>query len=199
MRLALALAFALALPACASNRYEGGGEKDWYAYSPTGTKEYYREGGYAAVGVAQGFENFDTGGTGLSAGDSDPGFALRGGYRFQKEFAVELSIENLTGFELEAGNNSVDLDFWHYVVQGKYYFMTERFQPYALVGLGQSTGDVDSLGIDGDGGLIRLGVGTDFYINKDVGLFAEIHYNRLTGDLKDLDHTTALLGVIVRF
>jgi len=205
MRLAAVLVLALALPACASFAPEGGsttnksGGDDFYSGSPTGIKEYGRKGGYGAVAAIQGIEEFDTGGTGLSADNSDVGFAIRGGWRTPEGLAVEGSIESVTGYTLSAGPSHIDLDFSSFSVSGKYYLAKEKVQPYALVGLGWAGVDTRVSGRDANDAFIRIGVGSDFYLTKDVALFAEVNYNRMTGDLKDLDHVDLVLGFLFRF
>jgi outer membrane protein with beta-barrel domain len=199
MKLVLALSLALALPACAAMHPQQQGGEEWYPNSPTGVKEYGRKGGYGSAGVIQSFENFDTAGTGLSASDSDVGFALRAGARLEKNVAIELSAESLTGFGLRGAGGSVDLDMWSVGVQGKYFFSDQKIQPYGLFGFGVANAQVDDLSIDDDGTYIRLGGGADFYVNKDVAIFGEVSYNRMLGDLKDLDHVDFIVGVMVRF
>ncbi len=206
MKLATVLAFALALPACAAPSYEGGsstdlkgGGEEWYSGSPTGRKEYGRKGGYAAVGVVQGFEQFDTGGTGLDADDSDLGITLRGGYRNAEGLAVEGCVESLTGYGLDAGIASTELDFAKVGVRGKYYLGKGQAQPYAFVGVGYGWVDTDIPGIDDNGVFVNLGVGVDVYLSMDVGVFLEGGYTRTTGDIKDLDTMDIAGGVIFRF
>ena len=205
MKLAAALLLALALPACAAVSAEGGsttrrsGDDGWYAGSPTGRKEYGREGGYAGLAGVLGFEQFDTGGTGLSAGDSDLGFAVRGGWRTAEGLAVEGSFESVTGYTVSAGPAETDLDFTSFSVAGKYYFSPDRVQPYAMVGLGHAWVDTDIPGVDDDGAFVRLGGGADFYLSKEVAVFGELSYNRMFGDLKDLDHVDFVIGFLFRF
>jgi hypothetical protein len=202
MKLLTALALALMLPACATS-FAGEGREgkdgEWYPNSPTGIKEYGRKGPYASVGGVLSKENFDTSGTGLSAGDSDLGFAFRVGARLEKNVAVELTAEDITGYTLKGFGSSVDLDLWSIGVQGKYFFSDEKVQPYALVGLGVAHADVDTFDLDDSGSYFRVGGGADIYINKDIAVFGELSYNRMMGDLKDLDHIDFIVGLLVRF
>jgi hypothetical protein len=200
MRLLAALVLALALPACATRWAPQEKGEEWYPHSPTGKKEYGRKGAYASIGGVLSKENFDTSGTGLSAGDSDPGFAFRVGSRLEENVAIELTAENITGYELRGFGTSVDLDLWSVGVQGKYFFSDQRVQPYALVGLGAASADVDMLDLDDSGSYFRVGAGADVYLgDKDIAVFAELAYNRMMGDLKDLDHIDFIVGVLFRF
>jgi opacity protein-like surface antigen len=200
MRLELALALALALPACATASSTGDkGDEEWDSRSPTGKTEYWRKGGYASVGALQGFEHFSNLPSGSTGGDSDLGFAIRGGWRLDRDVAVELTVENATGYTVKGGGFDSTIDFWSYGIQGKYYFADQKFQPYGLVGLGGAHATITNGAGSLSGGLIRIGVGTEYYLKKDVALFGEVSYNRLTGDLKHLDHVDLILGVLVRF
>src|SRR5690349_19094757 len=205
MKLAAALALALALPACAAVSAQEGsttnrsGGDDFYSGSPTGRKEYGRPGGYAGIAAVQGLEQFDTSGTGLSADNSDLGFAIRGGWRTPEGLAIEGSVESVTGYSVSFGPASVDLDFSSVLVAGKYYLGKERVQPYAMVGLGYAWVDTNAPGLDDNAAFVRIGAGADVYITKDVAAFGEVNYNRMTGDLKDLDHVDLVVGFLFRF
>ncbi len=202
MRLLLALALAMALPACATAAGKGDkADENWDSRSPTGKTEYWRKGGYAEVGVLQGFEHFSNQGSGVSAQDSNLGFAIRGGWRVDKAVAVEVTVEDATGYTLKnpGPNPDTNFDLWSFGIQGKYYFSDQRFQPFGLVGFGGSRASVSNGGGNVNGGFVRLGGGTEYYLNKDVALFGELSFNRMTGDLKDFDHVDLVLGVLVRF
>ena len=209
MRLAAVLLLSLALPACASPSFEGGSstnlsgkdEKEWYSGSPTGVKEYGRQGGYGAIGVTKGFEQFDLGGTGLEADDSDLGITLRGGWRTKEGLAFEGCVDSVTGYELgPSGGPTADLDFASFGFRGKYYLGKEKVQPYAFVGVGYSWVNVDLPGLHNDNGIfVNLGAGVDVYLTLDVGVFLEASYSRTTGDIRDLDHMDISGGVVFRF
>ncbi len=205
MRLLLALALALSLPACASAAGGGAdatGGKDWDPHSVTGKTEYWRKGYYGAVGLVQGFEHFNNVPAGASARDSDLGFTLRGGWRVDKDIAVEILAEDETGFGVRApgpGGGTANLDLWSFGVQGKFYFADQRLEPYGLVGIGGATASGDRGLRDGSGAFVRIGGGAEYYLKKDVALFAEASFNRMTGNLKNYDHVNLAVGVLVRF
>jgi opacity protein-like surface antigen len=191
---AVALA-ALLLPACASAYQDK--PKDWNPEDPKGRWRYDMEGGYAAVGLMQSMEHFDLA-PGVGADDSDPGFALRGGWRFTENAAVELGIESVTGFEVDAPPaGSMDVDVWNAAAVGKVYFLPGKIQPYALAGFGWTNYDLP--GGDDGGAFVRLGAGVEFYVDTQLGFFLEGTFDRTTGPVKDLDRTNAILGMVVRF
>jgi hypothetical protein len=202
MRFALALALSCALPACASVQSKA--EEEWYPHSPTGVKEYGREGGYGAFGGLLSFENFDTSGTGIDAGNSDLGFSARGGWRTAEGLAVEGFLEYIPGYDLDVtvpgfGTVSEDLKIWNIGFAGKYYVGHEKVQPYALFGLGWARAEVDNIDVDDSAPFVRFGAGSDFYVTKDVGVFFELDYDVMTGDLDDLNHWNGVLGLVFRF
>jgi len=205
MRLWTALALALVLPACASMAAQEGSKpgaksgEDWYAGDPTGKKEYGRKGAYGGIALLQGIEQFDAGTSGIAYDDSDLGFAIRGGWRTKEGLAVEGSIESVTGYGFDVGPFDEDVDLSSFSVTGKYYLASDRVQPYAMVGLGWAWLESDATDADADGAFVRLGGGVDVYVSKDVAIFAEASYNRMTGDVKDFDHVDVLLGVLFRF
>jgi opacity protein-like surface antigen len=186
------LGLALALPACASPAFapmDDGGSGDGYG----------RPGLYVAAGGFRGFENFDTAGSTIRAKDSDIGFLVRGGIRIADPFAVEVSLEDARGFNLEQGSSSLDVNIASVVATGKWYFATGMLQPYLLGGVGWARADVETLDLDGTAAFFRVGAGVDLYISHNVALFGELNYNRMTGDLRDLDHYDAVLGIMLRF
>lgn len=187
---ALSLVLAAAsLPACASARYQD--EKKAPAEGPAPVWDYARQGPYGSAAFVQGFENFDTR---ASEDDSNVGIALRGGARLKPEVAVEGFLESVPGFEIAGA----DLDMLSFGAQGKYFLSQEKIQPYALAGLGVARAEVDRFD-DESGMFLRVGFGSDFQMNRDFSLFAELNYNRMFGGVDDLDHLDFLVGVTVRF
>jgi hypothetical protein len=189
-KVALSLFLAAAsLPACASYRYQ---DEKAPSEGPSPVWDYSRQGPYASAALVQGFENFDTR---ASEDDSNVGIALRGGARLKPEVAVEGFIESVPGFEIAGA----DLDLLSFGAQGKYFLSRERIQPYALAGLGVARAEIDRFDEDESGMFLRVGFGSDFQMNRDVSLFAELNYNRMFGGVDDLDHLDFLVGLTVRF
>lgn len=184
MKIALALCLGLALASSGCSLV--GGDHD-------------RPGIYAAVGGFRGFENFDTAGTTLRAKDSDIGFLVRGGIRVAEPFAVEVSLEDASGYNLEQGSSSLDVDIASVVAQGKWFPVRGMLQPYLVAGVGWARADVETLDLDGTAVFYRGGLGVDLYLSSNLALFAEVTDNRLTGDIRELDHYDAALGIVFRF
>jgi len=207
MKLAAVLALALSLTACAAVSAEGGSTTnksgttdEWYSGSPTGRKEYGRQGGYGAIGIVQGLEQFDLGGTGLDASNSDVGITLRGGWKTPEGLAFEGCIESITGYSVDAGPGaSLDVDTASFSFRGKYYLGKQKVQPYAFAGVGYEWVDTKVTGLDDNGIFVEIGAGVDVYLTLDVGVFVEGGYHRTTGDIKDLDSVNIAGGVVFRF
>jgi opacity protein-like surface antigen len=192
--LALALGLAASLPGCASAAAAPPAMDDG-----SSSRDYGRPGLYVAVGAMRGFENFDTAGPTLRAKDSDFGFVVRGGYHLGESAALEVSLEDARGFNLEQGSSSLDVNIASVVAQGKWYFSDGMLEPYLLGGIGWARADVETLDLDGNAAFLRAGAGVDLYLSHNIALFAEVNYNRMTGDLRDLDHYDAVAGIVLRF
>jgi len=216
MRLAAAvLAAAVALPACASAARPAAlgaaptaAEGSWYSGTPSGRMDYDRMGPYVALSLIQSMEDFDTGGTGVSADDADPGVGIKGGLRLDPNLSVELALESVAGYQVSAGAAELDLDFTNVVVQGKYYLLTHRVQPFVFAGFGWTDAEADlsvpffsgaSISDSETGTFFRVGAGADVYLTPAFAVFGEASYNRMMGDLKDLDHFDAVIGILFRF
>ena len=133
------------------------------------SSNYSRSGFYLGVGGLYAMENFDTG-RGVDV-DNGPGFNFRLGYRFHPNIAVEAMGERVDDFDLE---NAIGLnvDTWTGTVNGKAFLLTDRFQPYGLLGIGfmrahskiRSGFNVDN---DDTDLAYRFGGGLDSYITEN--------------------------------
>jgi len=162
---------------------------------------YSRPGFYAGIGGLYAIENFDVD-TGVEV-DNAPGFNFRLGYRIIPNFAIEAMGERVDNFELK---NAVGLevDTWTGTLNGKVFFLTHRFQPYGLLGLGimrfyaklrQGFGSNET---ETDLA-IRYGGGLDSYITENWVANLEITYVLPTGDVKDVDYFSFGGGIQYRF
>jgi len=225
MKYVAALVLALSLPACAAaavptpwspaslpgplTSFQGvddgvrGSEKsgEWYPHSPTGKKEFNREGPYIGISAIASFEQFDTPtGSTVTFDDSTAGLGIRFGYRTWANLAVEVVAENSFDFDVMTPLGDAQLDIFNVGIQGKYFLLTEAFQPYALLGGGWTQVDVEGGGsMDDNGAYVRIGAGFELYITRDVALFGEGHLNRTLGGVKDFDHVDIQAGFIFRF
>jgi len=139
--------------------------------------------------------------------DPAPGFGLYGGYRMSPAIALEGQYQLLTktDVDLDGSSNSSDLEVWTFTGNIKIFLWPERFQPYALIGLGAMRADFDDLaGLDVGGSetgfTFRFGGGLDFYITKHV--VAQLGVNYLLPadtDLEDLDYVSYGGGIQYRF
>lgn len=184
----------------------GGGEepapetkKEWYPHSPTGKKEFNREGPYIGISAIGSFEKWDVD-PGIEIDNSSAGLGVRFGYRSWANLSVELVAEDSMDFEIKTPAGKTQLDVFSVGLQGKYYLATEAFQPYALLGGGWTQYDEQSGGdFDDNGAYVRIGAGFELFVTKDVAIFGEGHLNRTLGGVKDLDHIDIQAGLLFRF
>jgi hypothetical protein len=188
---AFAIAVSIFSAGCASASRSDGGDGP--------ESDFARPGVYAGLYGIKAFENFHTGGNSVHAGHSDLGAGVKIGYRVASNVAVEFVAENVRGFDIDDGNVDSNLDLLNFGLMGKYYFATERFQPYVIGGFGVARSDVSNFNYDHDGGFLRGGMGADFYLTRNFALFGEANYNRMVGGTSDLHHIDLQLGLIFRF
>ena len=144
---------------------------------PSETPNFARSGPYLGLGFIYAFEQFDLKGARSQWGpvDDSLGVSGRAGYRLRPHFGAELSFEQYDGFELDRG---AKLKSFLFTVNTKWYALTGRIQPYALVGFGLidsnfntpsgSIGDTDAAG--------RFGAGIDVYLTNHVLVGFESSY-----------------------
>lgn len=157
--------------------------------------DYARSGPYAAALGVGAIETFDhTGPFDFSDGG---GFNIRGGWRFLPRLAAEMQFEYVAGFS----DQGIDIDIWNLMWNAKAFLLTDRWQPYALFGLGVAEANADGPGgsIDDHDFAIRVGGGLDFYVNEHVALTVESAWIKPTDDIKDVNYVTIGGGIQYRF
>jgi len=156
-------------------------------------------GPYIEVGGAYVFENFgrSTNMVGSDYGDSG-GYQVRAGYRINPWVAVEGEWEHDVSFQ-----DNLEASIYDLTVNGKFYPLATRVQPYALVGMGWINGLNDSTTREDQSSLgFRFGLGVEAYITKSMGVAAEAGYVLpATGYLgsHDFDTIPLSLNVFYRF
>jgi opacity protein-like surface antigen len=156
-------------------------------------QDYARPGLYAQGNFVIGIENFDD--TPSNLVDTAYGVSGRIGYRMAPMFAIESQFEYTGDFSDVSG---LDLTGKLVTVNGKFFFLQEELQPYALAGFGGSWVDFDP-GPDEDAFVVKLGGGIDFYLSESWGVNGEVVYNIGTGDLDDVSSTSIGIGAFLRF
>lgn len=170
--------------------------------------EFARNGFYLGANVIGGsYTRLESIDDDLEA-DPAPGFGLYGGYRLSPAVALEGQYQLLTktDFDLEDGSgSSSEVDLWTFTGNVKIFLWPERFQPYALIGLGAMRADFDDLadldvGGSETGFTFRFGAGLDFYITKHVVAQLGLSYLLPADtDLEKLDYVSYGGGVQYRF
>jgi hypothetical protein len=151
--------------------------------------EYARPGVYAMFDVVGGV-NVDrrNNETDLSGG---AGYNLRVGSRETERLAWELEFEQ---FIPDGTANQV---FW-YGLNGKFFFLEERTQPYVVLGAGGQTRLHEGEKRRTDWGF-RMGGGVDYYLTKRWALNFEAVYVVGVGDLLRQEYASFGLGALYRF
>jgi hypothetical protein len=156
-------------------------------------------GFYIGAGGLYAVELFDNVFAGGDAGNSG-GFVVRGGYRMHPNFAVELRFADNLGFDTDPGH----IDSWSLTANGKGYFLTGMWQPYALVGLGYfngggSNGNPAAAASTGDGFVMRVGLGMEVCLGEHFSIGPEIAYLAPFGSAESLDMLEVSGGINYKF
>jgi opacity protein-like surface antigen len=187
-------------------------EEEEDEFAVRGQRDFHRNGFYVGVGGAYALQNFDVSDeernadTSIDASDAW-GADIRGGYRFHPNLAVEVEAEYFSQFEFDdaKGLTRARADSLAITGNGKFFFLTQRFQPYVLAGAGM-------LYTNSERGEFlvphnreryefagRVGLGLDFYLFDDVVLNAEATYLMPAGSLDDYPMACFVLGAQYRF
>jgi hypothetical protein len=160
--------------------------------------EYGRSGPYIGAGVGYAFQQFD-GAAGSPSPDDAWGYHLAGGFRFNEYFALEVSWEHFPEFQ----NSSGDVEVWMAAVNGKFYPLYGRVQPYLAAGAGWSGVDDARASTpvprETMAFAARFAGGLEVYITRNLGGFVEASYFLPTGDLSDFDMVPLSFGMFWRF
>jgi opacity protein-like surface antigen len=111
------------------------------------------------------------------------GYDIRGGYNFDKLFAVELEWQSLVNFSTD-GTDPVttqklpSLEARMLSLNGRISPLTGRFQPYGLVGMGWYNVQADrtSLSTHESAFAMRFGLGLMAYVTERLGFALEAAY-----------------------
>jgi len=139
--------------------------------------------------------------------DDSWGYGGRLGWRFFDRLAVEGQFNNLNSIEIHqhvnGGNRRSKATFMTAMANAKGYLLTDRIQPYGLVGVGYGYGILRPPGggtNDRDQGFAaQFGVGSDFYLTENLGVMTEATYVLPTGAIDDYDYVALYFGVLLRF
>lgn len=150
------------------------------------------------------------------------GYDLRAGRRLNEIVAVELEWQHVPG-GFDGSNYEAGSSYEHYfrseaetmalTVNGKFYPITGRFQPFALVGIGWGHVNLDMYDAgydtidmwdekwdwDGDGFVARFGLGLDVLITDAIGVAAEVDYLLPTGTIEDFDQIPITVSAFYNF
>lgn len=135
---------------------------------------------------------------------STGGFDLRGGYRFTERVDFEMGFEYLAPYALNVtGFGNGEASSWMYYVDARLFLLTDRVQPYILLGMGAYHIDyvAGSTGVSRDATDFapRFGGGLDYYFDYRWGLTGEINYVIGTRRINGHDRLAIGFGAFYRF
>jgi len=183
--------------------------------------DYARPGWYVGVGGFFAISDFDrdtsdldVDGSGGEAPGVDPKFGdaggvdVRAGYRAFQHWAFEFDYQWQSGFNSTSGSliNEVEIDTHLISLNTKFYALTGRIQPYALVGAAVYIFNIEI--VDDDfrkpwkvetGFAPRFGLGIDYYIDEHWTIGLEGTYVVPVGVLDDSNMGSVGLGATYRF
>ena len=164
---------------------------------------YERNSAYMVFSAVTAFGTFSTEPNVSTERIHSFGFSTRLGYRFHPRWAAEAQYEWIDGWNLDRFDQRVGkvTRINNGSANGKFYFLTDRFQPYATVGIGASSMRVSR---DGEQNrdtnfMVKGGLGLDWYINETVGVNLETTFVAPTGSLSDYHYLSLNWGVFLRF
>jgi opacity protein-like surface antigen len=166
-----------------------------------------------------------TNGPAVSGFDVDPapGYALRAGYRFHPNFAVELRFEGLNEIDVSVkdarrpvgenrGTSTVaQISGWTVTADAKAYLLTGRVEPFVVVGVGAIDINVenksDPIALvtvnledrEGTEFAGRVGGGIDFHLTDRFALVFAASYVLPAGNLERYEYVSFDWGIQYRF
>jgi OmpA-OmpF porin, OOP family len=161
-------------------------------------QDYARPGFYLGAGGVFAVELFDD----HIDTDSGNGFHVRGGYRFHPNFGLEARYENYLRLETDPGPGHYE--GWSATLNGKAYFLTGRWQPYALVGVGyldmSYPGPNRASGAKpGDDVAMRFGLGMDANLTEHIAMGPEVAFMLPFSDVEDFQMIDVAVGLQFKF
>ena len=142
--------------------------------------------------------------TSVSLGMSG-GFDMRAGYRFHERVDFEMGFEYVAPYSIQAaGIGTGEASSWMYYVDFRVFVLTDRVQPYLLLGMGAYNITTTINGIpgfvpDGTDFAPRFGAGLDYHVDYRWGLTGEVNYVIGTRQLSQRDRLAISLGAFYRF
>ncbi len=166
-------------------------------------QEYDRTGLSLTLGAIIAIEDFDLSGATKTGHTTRPGLDIRAGYRFLPWLEAELEYNWYDSFDIDEGITQFGaLDLWYLGANAKAYVLTGQFQPYALVGGGLLTGEIE--GDEDFSYAWKFGAGVDLHIFTDAEkarwvVYTEGSYRLPHGDLDNITFWTTQFGIKYRF
>jgi opacity protein-like surface antigen len=148
-------------------------------------------------------------------GSVDDSLGINGsiGYRFHPHFSAAVEAEWIDGFSSDlsvagwGGVAKADIKPWVFTANAKGYPLTERYQPFVLVGLGVMTAKAKVKGLfdlnanesfRSTDFAMRFGAGFNFHVDDTFALTVGADYVLPFGSVKELDYISIKWGIEFR-
>ncbi len=173
-----------------------------YELSFNPDSEYAYKGAYVGAGLSIVDENFTA--FENAAHDADevkPGVNLKAGYRFSPGFATEIVFQNYAPFDVTiASSEDGTIRGSGWTVNLKYFWATDRIQPYIFAGAGYGhTRNSSGIGANGAGEMGVVGLGIDCYLNYNMLLFLEAASYKPWANTNEFGFRPVTTGLQYRF
>ena len=131
--------------------------------------------------------------------DEPVGLNARVGYRMHPHLAAEGEFEWLPEADVDGTNATVQA--WTTTANVKAFVLTDRIQPFLLIGMGFMVGEGSAGGSSSTEGefAARFGTGVDLYVTHNFLATFDIHYVLPTDNLDELDYVRIGWGIGYRF
>ncbi len=166
-----------------------------FAQEPT---DYSRPGFYLGGGGLYAIEDFDF--ANGSAIQNGPGLNFRLGYRFHPNIAVEAMGERVDAFDID-GSSGAGFNTWTGTINGKLFALTDRVQPYGLLGIGAMRAQAKGAGLNTvteTDLAFRYGAGIDSYLTENWVVNLETSYVAPTYDVQIFNYFSLGGGIQYR-
>jgi outer membrane protein W len=141
------------------------------------------------------------------------GVDIRVGYRMDSHWAAEAQIHIIQGTQIKINGvkDAMELETVTFTLNGKYFLLPGRLQPFVLAGVGVMNFDLtEDVGYGSTraktSAIGRIGGGADYYLTRSILVAADAQYvfppfnfGGFLGPAKRLDYFALSLGMQFRF
>lgn len=136
--------------------------------------------------------------------DDSFGAAFIYGVRTDIGFSVELEVEWIQGYDIvqttALGTTTDELTTYTVSSNVGYHPFDGVVDPYISLGAGWMHATLDDFGVSGDGLVVRVGLGANFWVTDHIGVRLEGQYTHpLTSQIEHFENIQPRVGLFYRF